>query len=206
MTSEEKDTEIDIDWTALRPSERDTYQLFVCVAHVLVGIIVSVLSFTGDFVSWGLGTGTFLPVLLSLTGLVYLFPTGVNWYRDEFLPFVNRITVISERENERFLRFQRIYRFTVLVSGYLATEMCQIIWTQAIAIFSPLWENLSPTLDPSSGLFTGLVILFVILWFILMAFFELILRSVYSDVIHLLDLEMRMEEAIKKTDDDQESK
>jgi hypothetical protein len=204
LTSEEKDTEPDIDWTGLKPSERDGYQLYVFVAHVLVGAIVSVLSFNGDFASWGLGTGVLPPVLLSITGLGYLVPTGVNWYRDEFLPFVNRITVIPEHECERFLKYQRINRFIVLVAGYLATGISQIIWTQTIAFFSPFWVNLPSPSDPLDGLFAGVVILFIFIWLMLMAFFELFLRPGNDDINRLFDLDLKMVQATKKTSNNQE--
>ncbi len=206
MTSKEDEIALDIDWTDLRPSERDGYQFYVFIAHVLVGVMVSVLSFTGDFVEWERGMGLVTPILISLTGLAFLEPTGMNWYRNDFLPFVSRKIEIPERENEQFLKFSRIQRFTVLLSGYLATGTCQAIWLLLIAFFSPFWVDLSLTLSPETGLLVGVILLFIFFLLIFMAFFELILRSVYPDSLRLSKLETNMIKAIKKTDDDQDSK
>lgn len=204
MTSEKGGEELAIDWTGITPYERDGYQIYVFVAHVIAGVIASILSFTGDLESWEVGTGVVPPILIALTGLSYLFPTGINWYRDEFLPFINRIQMISEQDSDRFLRFQKIFRFTCLVSGYLATAICQVVWTSLYDFFSPRWVNLSLSAGPLSGLLVGVVVLFIFLWFVLIAFFELILRSVYPSTLWLSKLENQMIAATKKTKDDQE--
>jgi hypothetical protein len=200
----EDEKEIDINWTELKPSERDGYQDYVLVAHILIGVIISIISFTGDLVSWERGIGLVTPILIGLTGLAFLLPTGMNWYWDEFLSFANRFVEICEEENFQFLRFERIQRFTVLISGYLATGVCQAIYTLLIAFFSPFWVDLSPTLYPETGLIVGIVILFIILLLVFMAFFELILRTVYPKSMRLSKLEMRMRESLKQTDEDKE--
>lgn len=206
MTSGETEGEPVIDWTGLRPSKRDDYQMYVCAVHVGVGIGISILSFPGDVLSWNQGIGILLPSLIALTGLAYLLPTGINWYRDEFLPFVNRFIEIPKTESDHFLRFQRILRFAALVSGYLDTVVCQFVYTWINAVFPPIGVDLNPALDTQGGLIAGVVILFLVLWFIFMAFFELILSSVYPDATRLIKLETSITEATKKTDDEQENK
>lgn len=195
-----------IDWTGLRPSERDNFQMYVSAVHVGVGIGISILSYPGDLLSWNEGIGILLPSLIALTGLAYLLPTGINWYRDEFLPFVNRFIEIPKTESDHFLRYQRIMRFAVLVSGYLDTVVCQAVYTWINAVFPPIGVNLNPALDTEGGLIAGVVVLFFILWFIFMAFFELILTSVYPDVLRLARLDNSITEATKKTADEQEDK
>ncbi|NHI89527.1 MAG: hypothetical protein EAX87_08390 [Candidatus Thorarchaeota archaeon] len=206
MTSGEMEGEPFIDWTGLRPSERDNFQMYVSAVHVGVGIGISILSYPGDLLSWNEGIGILLPSLIALTGLAYLLPTGINWYRDEFLPFVNRFIEIPKTESDHFLRYQRIMRFAVLVSGYLDTVVCQAVYTWINAVFPPIGVNLNPALDTEGGLIAGVVVLFFILWFIFMAFFELILTSVYPDVLRLARLDNSITEATKKTADEQEDK
>ncbi|MFW9786740.1 MAG: hypothetical protein ACFFE1_03635 [Candidatus Thorarchaeota archaeon] len=205
MTSGEMEREPVIDWTGLRPSKRDDFQMYVFAVHVAVGISISILSFPGDLLSWDQGIGILLPTLIGLTGLAYLLPTGINWYREDFLPFVNKVIEIPKPESDRFLRYQRVFRFMVLISGYLDIVVCQFVYTWLFAIFSPNWVDLSPTLDPETGLISGAVILFFVLWFIFMAFFEFILKSVYPDARRLSQLEMSMTRATRKTDEDQEN-
>jgi len=204
MTSDEVGEELVIDWTGIAPSERDGYQIYVSIAHVILGVIVSILSFTGDFESWEVGTGIVLPILIALSGLAYLLPNGINWYRDEFLPFISRTQMISEQDSDRFLRFQKIQRLTILISGYLSTGICQVVWTILYAFFSPFWVGLSSSVDPLSGLMVGVVILFVFLWFVLVTIFELIVRSIYPGTLWLSKLENQMITATKKTKDDEE--
>ncbi|MFW9981523.1 MAG: hypothetical protein ACFFE3_06385 [Candidatus Thorarchaeota archaeon] len=205
MNSEENERLPEIDWAGLRPPERDRYQDYVFIAHVFVGVLVSVSSFPGDLLSWDLGIGLLLPTLIALTGLAFLLPTSINWYQDEYLPFVDRFIGTSEEEKEQFLKFERIYRFTILVSGYLTTATCMVVWNLLIAFFSPFWVDLSPALDPQSGLIVGVVLLFIFLMLIFMAFFEFVLRSIYPDSLRLSKLETSMIKATKKTDDDQET-
>lgn len=198
---------LEYDWSDIKPSESDSFQLYVFVAHALLGIIISVLSFSGGWVSWGVGIGALTPVLLVLTGVVYSIPTGIDWYRNEFIPHLTRIQMIPEFETDRFLKYQRISRATMLLSGYLALVVTQWVWTQITTIIMSFTGNLGDLLEALGFIFIGMIVLHLIVTIFFFGIFHVILRSIFSDVRYIVEIEEKMTKYFKekKKDDEEES-
>ena len=198
---------LEYDWSDIKPSESDSFQFYVFVAHALLGIIISVLSFSGGWVSWGVGIGALTPVLLVLTGVVYSIPTGIDWYRNEFIPHLTRIQMIPEFETDRFLKYQRISRATMLLSGYLALVVTQWVWTQITTIIMSFTGNLGDLLEALGFIFIGMIVLHLIVTIFFFGIFHVILRSIFSDVRYIVEIEEKMTKYFKekKKDDEEES-
>ena len=198
---------LEYDWSDIKPSESDSFQFYVFVAHALLGIIISVLSFSGGWVSWGVGIGALTPVLLVLTGVVYSIPTGIDWYRNEFIPHLTRIQMIPEFETDRFLKYQRISRATMLLSGYLALVVTQWVWTQITTIIMSFTGNLGDLLEALGFIFIGMLVLHLIVTIFFFGIFYVILRSIFSDVRYIVEIEEKMTKYFKekKKDDEEES-
>ena len=180
------------DWVEIEPPVADSFQIYVLVAHVILGVIISVLSFSEGWVSWGVGFGAMTPVLLAVTGVFYIIPTGINWYRDEFIPYLTRIQMIPEFESDRFLKYKRMNRFIMLLSGYLATVVTQFVWTQTVNIILSFTGELDDLLELLSLIFTGMLFLHIIVTIILIAIIDHVLRSIFSDVRYIIDIEDKM--------------
>ncbi|MGY5864234.1 MAG: hypothetical protein RTV41_06485 [Candidatus Thorarchaeota archaeon] len=198
---------LEYDWSDIKPSESDSFQFYVFVAHALLGIIISVLSFSGGWVSWGVGIGALTPVLLVLTGVVYSIPTGIDWYRNEFIPHLTRIQMIPEFETDRFLKYQRISRATMLLSGYLALVVTQWVWTQITTIIMSFTGNLGDLLEALGFIFIGMIVLHLIVTIFFFGIFHVILRSIFSDVRYIVEIEEKMTKYFKekKKDEEEES-
>jgi uncharacterized membrane protein len=180
------------DWSEIEKPVADGFQKYVLVAHGILGIIISVLSFSGNWISWTVGLGAMTPVLLAVTGLFYTIATGMNWYRDELIPYLTRVQTIPEFETDRFLNYNRIKRIFMLLSGYVALVITQYVWTQILNFvlsFSGDFDNL---LELLGMIFSGMLFLHVILTIIIIAIFDVVLRSVFSDIRYIIDIEDKM--------------
>jgi hypothetical protein len=185
-----------MDWTQLSPSRPDGHQIYVFGLHILVGITISILSFNGDWVYWMIGNGFFTPILLSGAGFFYGMARGMNWYRTEFLPFVNRNHTHLGFENDRFLSYARLHRISLLVSGYLATLVSQIVWTQLTLLSVPFIVSIPTLAELLFGLFILIFILFMAAWVFFDNLSNRLLRMVFSDITHLIDLDNDFHEAL----------
>ncbi|MFW9834731.1 MAG: hypothetical protein ACFFEK_12100 [Candidatus Thorarchaeota archaeon] len=187
MASSDGNEQVDIDWSSLTPSTCDKHQDYVFIAHCILAIVISVLSFSNGWVSWAYGTGLITPLFLVIAGGLYDLTRGINWYRDEFIPFVSRIRMIPEFEADRFLKYKRINRLTLLLAGYLSTAITQFAWI--------LITSLGATTNPITIIsmlvivFILMVCVFLIVLFAFIVLFERLWSSVYSDVKHITDLD-----------------
>ncbi|MBY8997908.1 MAG: hypothetical protein KGD60_09260 [Candidatus Thorarchaeota archaeon] len=193
------------DWSKLKPSEPDNYQDYVFFAHIIVSVIISVLSFSEGLFLWGVGTGALTPILLSGTGLFYALPAGINWYRDEFIPFLNRTQMIPEFETDGFLKYKRISRLTALIGGYLATAISQIVWYEGASFALAIIGQNSALVELVFYAFFAMIVFFLIIMTFLIDLFDYILKLIFSDVRYLIEIEGKMKEHFnKKKKDDKE--
>ena len=190
VDSSDENNDTTVDWSELEPSAADKHQDYVFVAHVFLAIIVSILSFSDGWISWAYGTGLMTPVLLVITGIMYGLVPGINWYRDEFIPFIYRTHMIREFEADRFLNYKRMNRRTILVAGYLSLVIIQFAWS-LITSFGAT-DDLLVIIIMLSLLFAVIVmtyLLVVLAWFSL---FERLMKSMYSDIEHIVDIDNEM--------------
>lgn len=186
------------DWSSLKPSAPDNFQSYVLLAHILLGFIVSVFSFSEGWFSWGVGTGAMTPVLLVVTGSMYAIQTGINWYRDEFIPYITRTQTVPEFETDRFLKYQRIHRVLILISGYIALVITQYAWTQIAGFLASITSVLRSLFEFLFWIFIGMVIVHIVILVFFFVVFESILNSGFSDVSYILDIEEERQQYIRE--------
>lgn len=187
--SQERDESITVDLTQLEPSRPDRHQFFTFGIHVVISIVISYLSFNGDWIQWGMGIGFFTPVLLSLSALFYTALRGTRWYRDEFLPFVSTMLMQPEFENDRFLSFNRSRNIAYLISGYLATLVSQFTWTLAVSLLSPFITT--PLGELLFVVFIMIFVLYLTAWVFFTDVTDRILSVLFSDIGHLIEIDRR---------------
>jgi hypothetical protein len=180
------------DWSKLEPSTPDSYQGYVFLVHLVVSIIISILSFFEGLFFWCVGTGALTPICLSGTGLFYAMLPGINWYRDEFIPYINRIQLIPEFETDRFLKYKRVLRLTALISGYFATAISQFVWYEGVSFVLRTFGPVGSLLELLFYIFFAMIAVY--LGFLLLFFFGLehIFRSLFSDAHYIITLDDKM--------------
>jgi hypothetical protein len=187
LDSSEDNEHSGIEWSDLAPSAHDRHQDYVFIAHFILAIIISILSFSGGLVSWAFGTGVITPILLFATGVTYGIVTGINWYRDEFIPHLCQTRMIPEFEVDRFLNYKRWHRRTILVSGYLTTAISQVVWL-LITSLGVTTETIT-IIFLLSMLLALMVVVYLIVLFVWLFFFEYLLKLIFSDVDHIIKID-----------------
>ena len=190
MDSIDDDEYMNIDWSDLSPSKSDKHQDYVFVAHIVLAVIVSILSFSGDWISWAYGTGLMTPILLVVTGIMYDIMIGINWYRDEFIPYICRTRMIPEFETDRFLKYKRMNRRTILLSGYLSLVIIQSVWSLITSYGAT--DDIAVIIIMLFLIFILMILLYLMVLFLWLLLFEKLTKSLYSDVEHLITLENEM--------------
>ena len=118
--------------------------------------------------------------------------TGINWYRDEFIPYLTRIQMIPEFETDRFLKYQRLHRITKLISGYLAVVVTQFTWTQIVNFVLIFSGDLLDFIDLLGMILVGMFFLQLLVMFLFYGAFVYILQSLFSDVSYIIKIEEKM--------------
>jgi len=180
------------DWSEIKPPVADSFQFKVFLAHVVLGVIISVLCLSGGWFSWGIGIGVVTPIMLAVAGSFYYMTTGINWYRDEFIPYLTRIQMIPEFETDRFLKYQRLHQITKLISGYLAVVVTQFTWTQIVNFVLIFSGDLLDLLELLGMILVGMFFLQLLVMFLFYGAFVYILQSMFSDVSYLIKIEEKM--------------
>ncbi|MFW9788313.1 MAG: hypothetical protein ACFFE2_07285 [Candidatus Thorarchaeota archaeon] len=195
------------EWSELEHPKPDPYHLYVFVAHIIIGIIISILSLSEGWVSWGLRLGAMPPLLLAITGGFYGITTGTTWFQNQFIPYITRISMIPEFETDRFLQYYRIHRYELLISGYISLIVTQMIWTRAASFILDLAGDFAQILELITIIYLGLLFLHVFLMLILFGIFELFVQTKYSDVKYIIALEQKMEDYFReKAKEEKEAK
>jgi hypothetical protein len=189
--NENEDSEYD--WSEIENPTPDSYQFYVFLAHILIGIIISVLSFSEGWVPWGTGIGALTPFLLAITGGFYLIATGINWYRNEFIPYLTRVQLIHEFESDSFLKYQRIQRFLLLVSGYISLVISQYVWTWITTFMLSFPTDIAIILEVLSMIYVGVLFFHAFVLILFFALFDTILRSFFLDIRYIAELEDKMQ-------------
>ncbi|MFW9965070.1 MAG: hypothetical protein ACFFCX_15980 [Candidatus Sifarchaeia archaeon] len=197
MDSLNNEESISHDEPVFAPQKSDLYQNYVLFVHLLIAIIISILSFTGDFREWFAGTGVVTPILLVVSAFFFAIMTGINWYQDELIPYMRRSLMVQEFEIDRFLRYKRIHRFSVLLAGYLTAVICQIVWFQVANFVIQMMESVSSTGDVLYVVAFGMALLYLLI----MAFFVIVfsggVKFMFSDIKRLIEVDDQIQESIK---------
>ncbi|KXH70313.1 MAG: hypothetical protein AM326_04430 [Candidatus Thorarchaeota archaeon SMTZ-45] len=186
------DGQNEYDWSNLEPSKPDSYQGYVFFAHLVVCAIISTLSFFEGLFFWCVGPGVLTPILLSGTGLFYAILPGINWYRTEFIPYLNRIHLIPEFETDRFLNYKRVLRLSALMFGYLATAISQIVWYEGVSFALVSFGPNTALLELLFYVFFAMIVFYLTILLLFFFSFEHVLKSIFSDVHHIITLDDKM--------------
>lgn len=176
----------------------DRHQVFVLLIHVIAAVIISVLNFSNGLLSWFVGTGVVTPVLLCATGLLYRILTGINWYRDEMVPYMSRTFTVQEFETDRFLKFIQTRRFMVLIASYISTILTQIAWFNIATFTIPFLESAGAFGELFIYLFIGMFFLYGLFLVFWLTVFERILKSKFSDANQLIKFDENWQAATKE--------
>lgn len=195
MDSSKNNERRDIDWSDIKPSAIDRHQDYVFIAHVILAIIISILSLSGGLFLWATGTGLMTPILLFAAGATYDIVTGINWYRDEFIPHLCRFRMIPEFEADRFLNYKRWNRRTILVSGYLTTLIIQVVWSLITSLVGT--TDIITIISGMFMIFILMIVVYLIVLLVLLSFFEYILNSLFSDVNYIIAIDEKRIKDIK---------
>jgi len=187
LDSSEDNEHSGIEWSDLTPSASDRHQDYVFIAHFILAIIISILSLSGGLVQWAYGTGLVTPILLFATGLIYGVAPGINWYRDEFIPHLCRTRMIPDFEVDRFLKYKRMQRRTVLLAGYLTTAISQVVWSWITSL--GVTTDIITIIFMLSMLFVLMIVVYLIVLYVWLLFFEYLLKSIFSDVDHIIKID-----------------
>ncbi|MFW9976223.1 MAG: hypothetical protein ACFFDQ_13210 [Candidatus Thorarchaeota archaeon] len=197
MDSFDNEKPNDNDEPTFAPQKADSYQKYVFLAHLLLAIAISVLSFRGDSREWFAGMGVVTPIMLTVSVSLFAIMTGINWYREEFAPYMRRTLIVQEFEIDRFLQYKRIHRFSVLLAGYLTTIICQLVWFQVAGFVVLMLESVSSTSEVLYVVTIGMGILYLVVLAIFVITFSDGLKFYFSDIAQLIEVDDRIQESIK---------
>lgn len=187
----------DNDETTFAPQKSDPYQKYIFLAHLLIAIAISVLSFRGDFKEWFAGMGVATPVMLTVSVTLFAIMTGMSWYREELVPYIRRTIMVQEFEIDRFLRYKQTHRSSVLLAGYLTTIICQLVWFQVAGFVILMLESVSSTSEVLYVATIGMGILYLVILAIFVITFSDGLKFYFSDIAQLIEVDDRIQESIK---------
>ncbi|MFX1559343.1 MAG: hypothetical protein ACFFBL_02030 [Promethearchaeota archaeon] len=207
MESSADDEEFYHSHANLKPSEPDPHQKYVFLAHIVLGVAISILSFSGGPYSWFVGTGLLTPLLLAVTSFFYSSLVGMNWYREELLPYMRRNFMVQEFELERFLKYKRIHHFGALIAGYISTGVCQVVWFSIAPIVVTFVENISEASEVVLWAVMGMIILFLLVMGLIVLVALRPIEIAFSDIKHLIEFDNEVEKSLKaKVEEEKEKK
>ena len=207
MESSANDEGTDHSHANLKPSEPDPFQKYVFLAHIVLGIAISILSFSGGLYSWYVGTGLLTPILLAVTSFFYSSLVGMNWYREELLPYMRRTLMVQEFEIERFLKYKRIHRIGALIAGYIATGICQIVWFSIAPIVVTFVEHVSAASEVVYWAIMSMLILFLLVMGLIALVALHPIEFAFSDIKQLIEFDNEVEKFLSaKAEEEKEKK
>lgn len=206
MDSFDNEKPNDNDEPTFAPQKSDPYQKYVFLAHLLIAIAISVLSFRGDFREWFAGMGVATPIMLTVSVSLFAVMTGNNWYREEFAPYMRRTLIVQEFEIDRFLRYKRIHGFLILLAGYLTTMICQLVWFQVAGFVILMLDSVSSTGEVLYVATIGMALLYLFVIGFFVIIFSDGLKFFFSDIAQLIEVDDRIQESIKAKQKEEKEK
>lgn len=201
MDASTNDEQSEYELIELDETRSDRHQVYVLLIHVIAAVIISVLSFSDGLQSWLVGTGLLTPILLGITGFIYGISTGINWYREEMIPYMCRTIMVQEFETDRFLKYKQKVRFIILIAGYLSIIITQFVWYHIATITIPLTEHVGQGTEIICMIFLIMILLYGVFLVFLFDVFDRILKSIFSDASQLIEFDKNWLEANKESNE-----
>jgi hypothetical protein len=169
-------------------------QHLVLFFHIIAAILISVIQLSEGFTTWSLGFGIVVPILLILHGFIYRIWSNDPWYREQMVPFMSSIVTTTEIETDRYLQYHRRFGRFILIFGWPAILLCQIVWRFGLTEIMPafvsddIFIRLIGEVVAYVVLF-GPFLLYILLIAVIAAILERFMLSRYKDIQYLIDIE-----------------
>ena len=196
MDSESADGVVFKDYKELEPVRRSLGQYLIIVIHLAAALLISVIQLNDGLNAWFVGYGVVTPILLIIHGCIFFIIPNDLWYRERMVPFILSIFMTTEIETDRYLQYQRRSTMLVLILGWLAILLCQMVWTFGITSILPAFAT-DDILILFAGELVGWTVILgpLFLYFLLLILIALILDRLltprYTDIKHLFDIEKK---------------
>jgi hypothetical protein len=193
MDSGKQDESVFEEYKELGPKITSKDQYIVALIHIIAAISISIMQFSDGLSAWFLGFGVLTPILLIVQGLLYAYMKNHQWYRDQMIPFISRIVMVTEIEADQYVRHHRRLGWYTLAIGWLAIIGCQIIWTWGFTVVLPLFFG-EDFISRFVGEIVGYAILFgpfFLYLFLLYVTYDLVEFSMQSrneEIRHIFDI------------------
>lgn len=190
---------IENNFQKLAPNRPDRIQGIVFALHIIIAVIFSYYQYIVSPETWFSNFGLITPIFFGATGLIYAFLGGMNWYREEMLPYISRKFNIVEFQTDELIRFKRFQRLSVLIAGYLSTFVCQAVWTPLVHVLTSLYLTGNPLFDAIIYIPTLILIIYMAAWCSLFLLSEKILILRYRDIRDLIKFDIDWTKAMHET-------
>jgi hypothetical protein len=196
MDSESADNVVFEDYRELEPVSKSLGQYLVAGIHFAAALLISVIQLNDGLSAWFVGYGVVTPILLIIHGCIFFIIPNDSWYRERMVPFILSIFMTTEIETDRYLQYQRRSTMLVLILGWLAILLCQMVWTFGITSILPAFAT-DDILILFAGELVGWTVILgpLFLYFLLLILIALILDRLltprYADIKHLFDIEKK---------------
>lgn len=193
MDSANQDESLFGEYQELGPKTISKEQCVIALIHIIAAIGISVMQFSEGLSAWFLGFGIFTPILLILQGLFYAYIKNHQWYRDQMVPFISRVIMVTEIEADQFVRHHRKLGWYTLVLGSIAIIACQMIWTWGFTVVMPLFFG-DDLIIRFVGELVGYAVLFgpfflyLFLIFLIYGGVEMISQSRNEEIRHIFEI------------------
>jgi hypothetical protein len=199
MDSEADDDSEFGEYQELGPKKTSKEQYLVALVHLIAAIGISIIQFNEGLSAWFVGFGIFTPILLIVQGLFYVYIKNHQWYRDQMVPFISRIIMVTEIEADQFVRHHRRIGWYTLILGWIAIVACQMIWTWGFSVVMPNFladdfiTRFVGELVAYAVLF-GPFFLYLFLLFVFYSLVEMMSQSRNEEIQHIFDIASRWTE------------
>lgn len=193
MDSEANDESVFREYKELGPKITSKEQYLVALIHFIAAIGISVVQFSEGLSAWFTGFGILTPILLIAQGLFHAYLKNPEWYRDQMVPYISRIIMVTEIEADQFVRHHRRFGWYALILGLGAIFICQLIWTWGFTVVMPLFfgddfiARLVGELIGYAVLF-GPFFLYIILIFVIYGLTEYFMQSRNDEIQHIFEI------------------
>ncbi|MHA1926937.1 MAG: hypothetical protein ACW974_13555 [Candidatus Thorarchaeota archaeon] len=193
MDSGDQDESVFREYKELAPKTTSKEQYTIALIHIIAAISISIMQFSEGLSAWFVGFGIITPILLIVQGFFYVYIKNHQWYRDQMVPFISKIVMVTEIEADQFVRHHRRLGWYSLVIGWIAIITCQMIWTWGFSVVMPLFFG-DDLITRFVGELIGYAVLFgpfflyLVLLYFIYGLIEQKLQSRNEEIRHIFDI------------------